>query len=112
MPFARSAQAENESQRARWQPRLIGVRDDGGVEQRRGFQGVFSQEIGADQQPPRFGEFLTRGQHLADLFKAFQKELADLLVPLGELGGDFREKDRDLVFGNRHDPFDDPGHSP
>ena len=111
MPFASSAQAENESQRARWQPRLIGVRDDGGIEQRSGFQGVFGQEIGADQQPPLFGEFLIGRQHLADLFKAFQKELADVLVALGELGGDFREKDRDLVFGKRHDSFDDPGHS-
>ena len=33
-----------------------------------------------------------------------------MLVPLGELGGNFREKTADLVFGKRHDPFDDPGH--
>ena len=61
MPFASGAQAEHESQRASRQARLIGVRNDRRIEQRRGFQRVFGQEIGADQQPPLFGEFLTGG---------------------------------------------------
>ena len=108
MPFSGGAQAEDESQRAGWQTRLIGVRDDGGIEQRSGFQRVFGQEIGADQQPSLFGEFLTERQHLADLFEAFQKKLADVLMPLGELGGDFIQQRTDLVFRKRHDPFDDP----
>ena len=28
----------------------------------------------------------------ADLFKAFQKEVADMLMPLGKLSGDFLEE--------------------
>ena len=36
---------------------LIRVRNDGGIEQRRRFQRVFSQEVGADQQAPLFGKF-------------------------------------------------------
>ena len=81
VPFAGSAQAENESQSAARQAGLIGVRHDGGIEQRGRFQGVFGQEIGADQQPPLFGELPIRQEHVADLFKAFQKELADVLMP-------------------------------
>ena len=46
---------------------------------------------------------------LADLFEAFQKEFADLLVPLGEFGGDFVQERPDSVFRERHDPGDDPG---
>ena len=87
MPFAGGAQAENEPQSAGWQAGLIGVRNDGGIEQRRGFQGVFGQEIGADQQPSWFGDLSSGGSMSADLFKAFQKELADILMPRGELRG-------------------------
>ena len=38
VPFAGGAQAENEPQSAHWQARLIGMRDDGRIEQRGGFQ--------------------------------------------------------------------------
>jgi hypothetical protein len=43
------------------------------------------------------------------LFKPFQKELADLLVSLGEVSKDFVQEGADLVFRERHDPGDDPG---
>ena len=109
MSFPGGAQAENKSQRAGRQTRLVRVRNDGRIEQGSGFQGVFGQEIGADQQPSLFGEFLIRRQRLADLFEAFQKEFADLLVPLGELSGDFVQQRADPVFRERHDPGDDPG---
>ena len=49
MSLAGGAQAEDKSQSAGRQARLVRVRDDGGIEQGRGFQGVFRQEIGADQ---------------------------------------------------------------
>jgi hypothetical protein len=41
------------------------------------------------------GDFLIRQQQLADLFKAFQKEFADLLVSLGEFSGDFVQEGAD-----------------
>ena len=94
MSFPGGAQAENEPQSAGRQTGLIGVRNDGRIEQRGGFQRVFGQEIGADQQLPLFGDFLIGRQQLADLFEAFQEELANLLVPLGEFGGDFIQERR------------------
>ena len=90
------------------QVRLVRVRDDGGIEQGRRFQGVFGQEIGADQQLSLFGEFLIGQQEVADLFESFQKEFADLLVALGEFGGDFVQERADSLFRQRHDPGDDP----
>ena len=80
--FPGGAQAENEPQGAGREAGLVGVRNDRWIEQGSGFQGVFGEEIGADQEPSRFGQFRVRCQRLAHLFEAFQKELADVLVPL------------------------------
>ena len=60
MSFPGGAQAENKPQRAGRQTRLIGVRNDRRIEQGGGFQGVFGQEIGADQQSSLFGQLLIR----------------------------------------------------
>ena len=38
MPFARGAQAQDKAQRPGRQVRLVRVRHDGGIEQRRGFE--------------------------------------------------------------------------
>jgi hypothetical protein len=43
------------------------------------------------------------------LFEAFQKEMAELLVPLGKFNGDFVQQRPDSVFRERHDPGDDSG---
>src|SRR6266571_7508189 len=83
VPFSGGAQTENESQGTSWQAGLIWVRHDRGIEQGSGFQRVFGQEIGTDQQPPLFGQSLIRQQQLANLFEAFQKQFADLPVSLG-----------------------------
>src|ERR1700736_256728 len=89
MAFPCGAQAENKSQSAGRQTGLVRVRNDGWIEQGSGFQGVFGQEIGSDQLAPLFGQVLIRQQPLPDLFEAFQKEFADLLVSLGEVSADF-----------------------
>jgi hypothetical protein len=108
VPFSGGAETENEAQGAGWQAGLVGVRHDGGIEQRGGFQRVLGQEKGADQQPPLFGNIAIGRQQVVDLFKAFQKDCADLLVPLGEFGGDSLHQGADLFFGKQHDPVDDP----
>ena len=54
---------------------LVGVRNDGRIEQRSGFQRIFGQEIGADQQPSLFGQFLIRQQQLATCSKRSRKSL-------------------------------------
>ena len=42
------------------------------------------------------------------MFESFQKEFVDLLVALGEFGGDFVQEWADSLFRERHDPGDDP----
>src|ERR1700737_4668792 len=75
----RSAQAEDKTQCTGRQVRLVRVRDDGGIEQGCRFQGVFANEIGADQQLSLFRNFLIGQQEVADLFESFQKGFVDLL---------------------------------
>ena len=55
-----------------------------------------------------FRYFLNRPQRLTDLFKALQKECADLLVALRELSGNSVQQRANPVFRKRHDPGDDP----
>jgi hypothetical protein len=40
------------------------------------------------------------------LVKAFQEDVADLLVTLGKFCGDYVQQRPDLVFWERHDPGD------
>ena len=75
VPFPGGAQAENEAQRAGRQAGLIGVRNDRGIEQGRGFQRVFGQEVGADQQPPVLRTIPRSADiRVADLFEALEEE--------------------------------------
>ena len=67
-PVARRLRTKRNAPAGR--PGLIGVRDDGRIEQRGRFQRVFGQEIGAYQQAPLFGEVLARRQHIPHLLKA------------------------------------------
>jgi hypothetical protein len=106
--FPGGAQAEDKTQSAGRQVRLVRVRDDGRIEQGSGFQGEFANEIGADQQLSLFGNFPIGQQEVADLFESFQKGFVDLLVSLGEFGGYFVQERADSVFRERHDPGDNP----
>ena len=49
MPLANRAQAEDESARSRGSPGLIGMRHDTRIEQRSRLEGVFVQEVRADE---------------------------------------------------------------
>jgi hypothetical protein len=49
MSFSKSAQTKHEAHRAFWGARLIGVKDDAWVEQRRGLEAVLLQKVGADE---------------------------------------------------------------
>ena len=49
MPFADRAKTEDEATAAFRRTGLIGMGDDARIEQRRRFEGIFVQEIGADQ---------------------------------------------------------------
>jgi len=106
--FPSGAQAENKPHGAGRKVSLIRVRNDGWIEQGSGFQRVFGEEIGPDQESPLFGHFLMLQHQVANLFETFQKELANVLVSLREFSGDFVQERADSVFRERHDPPDDP----
>jgi hypothetical protein len=108
MPLPGGAQAEDKTQSAGRQVRLVRVRDDRWIEQRCRFQGEFANEIGTDQQLSLFGNCLIGQQEVSDLFESFQKGFVDLLVSLGEFGGYFVQERADSVFRERHDPGDNP----
>jgi hypothetical protein len=105
--FPSGAQAEDKPQSAGREIRLVGMRNDGWIEQGRGLQGVFGQKIGADQEASLFGQLLIRPNRFADLLEAFQEQIPDSMVPLGELGRYFIEQRGDAVFRDRHNPGHD-----
>ena len=49
MPLADRAKAEDEPEPAFRRAGLVGMGNDAGIEQRRGFKGIFVEKIGADQ---------------------------------------------------------------
>lgn len=56
-----------------------------------------------------FGYLLSHRQRLTDLFEALQKSIADVLVALGKLSGNFVQQPADPIFRDGHDPGDDTG---
>ena len=56
MAFAHSAQTENEPAAAGRRAGLVGMGNDARIEQCRRFEGIFVQEIGADQPALQLGE--------------------------------------------------------
>ena len=66
MSFPDTTDAHHESQAARGGSRLVGVRDDTGVAQRRTFNGVLAGECRTQQQHSRFGEFPVRIQTVSE----------------------------------------------
>ncbi len=62
-------------------PALIGVRDDGGIEQGCGFQGVFTGEQRADEQLPRPRERALGEDVVLHFRVVFQQQRFDVEVP-------------------------------
>src|ERR1043166_6749 len=50
VPLAGRAQTQYETQRALWQPGLIGMRHDGWIEQRCGLRRILVSEVGSDER--------------------------------------------------------------
>src|SRR5688572_29080913 len=84
--LTRGAKAENKPQRAAWQVRLIRVRDDRRVEQRRGFKRVLMREVCAQQQFPFLRNRLVSREKGANLLEPPAKELADLEMAFCKFG--------------------------
>ena len=89
---------------------LVRVRNDGGIEQGSGFQGVFGQEIGADQQPSLFGQvLLRRSADSRTCSKRSRKSLWICWCRWENSAETSVQEGADSVFRERHDPGDDPG---
>ena len=107
MPLGRGAQAQDETQRAGRNIRLIRVRHHRGIEQRRGFERILVSEISAQQQLPFFGQSLTIEQIGTDLVKSALEEFVDLQLAVAEFGPDRFQKGMDFAFGQSHHPGGD-----
>ena len=99
MTFPGRAQAENEAHRALRQARLVRVRHHRGAEQRRGFQGVLGQKVGADQKPALGRELGMCRHQLPQLLKAIQEALPQLKVALRKVGRDLLQQRPTIASG-------------
>ena len=107
MPFADRAKTEDEAAAAFRRAGLIGMRDDARIEQRRRFEGIFVQKIGADQLALDLGETRMRRKgvfHLVGARLEGRQQVAmaalEVLEHIGQLAG------RHLGIERQH-PLDD-----
>ena len=102
MPFAGGPQAQNETQRAGREVRLIRVRHDRRIEQRRGFERIFVREVGAQHQLPFFGDPAAGTQRVPDVLEAAFEELADFQVAFTKFGLHLLRQRMDFPVGKGH----------
>ena len=107
MPFPDGAKAEDEATPAFRRAGLIGMRDDARIEQRRRFEGIFVQKIGADQLALCLGESGMRREgifHFVGARLEGRQQVAvaalEILEHVGQLGGH-------RLGIERQDPVDD-----
>ena len=84
MSFARGSQAQDETEGARGQPGLVGVRDDGRIEQRRRLKRILMRKIGADERLPLRQKLPPLAQAETHLREAGEEMLFKLLVAIGK----------------------------
>ncbi|OIQ63085.1 hypothetical protein GALL_553770 [mine drainage metagenome] len=97
MPLSRGPKAQDESQRARRNPVLIRVGHDGGIEKRRGFQGVLPGKECADEQPAGLRQGALREDVGRHSFEVRQQGGFEVEVPAVE----FPEHGRQIPGGVR-----------
>ena len=97
MPFARGAQAQDETERALGQRRLVGVRHNGGVKQRRGLRGVFVREVSADERLAFGGRLPGFAQVLTHLNETVAKELFHALMPISKFAQHLAQQPCDVL---------------
>jgi len=107
VPLADGPQAEHESPRSLGQPRLVGVPDDRGIEERRAFEGVFLREVSPDQLLPRLAEHPVGEQVAANRLEPVAKKLLQPLVATVKLGQHRRQQNLDGRVGEFHHPAHD-----
>ena len=101
--FARGPEAQDETQRAGRQVRLVRMRHDRGIEQRGGFERILVTEIGAEQKLPFFGQVLVGVQAGADLLESGFEKIPGLGVALAEFRLHLLPEGVDFSFREGHD---------
>ena len=81
MPFANGPETENEAQAAFRRARLVRMRHDAGIEQCRGLERIFVQEIGPDQLALDAGKSAVSRQRLFHLVGAELEFLQQVAMP-------------------------------
>ena len=100
MAFSSGAKAENKAKGTLWQIGLVRMRDDGWIEEGRGFERILMTEIRAKQQGSFFGELRSRAQERPHLLETPLEKVLCAHVPLAELGLDLTPQCLD--FALRH----------
>ena len=85
MAFADGTEAQNKAQAALRNSRLVRVWHDAGIEQRRRFEGIFVQEVGADELALYFGKRTVRQQRLLHFVGPALKRLQQVAMPALEI---------------------------
>ena len=108
MSFADAAQRHGEADGSRRQSRLIGVKDDAGIEQGRRFERIFLAEIGADQQRPVAADGIAIDREAVDLAEATEQHVFDVEVAFGQRRDDALQLPGELFIVERQDTLRDP----
>ena len=103
MTFARSPQAQDETERAWREVRLVRMRHNRGIEQRGGFERILVTEIGTEQELPFFGQMVVGVQARADLLESVFQEIPGLGVALTEFHLHLLAQVVDFRFRESHD---------
>ena len=107
MPLADRAQAEDESARSRRNPGLIGMRHDTGIEQRSRLEGVFVQEIRADEPALFLCETRMSGEGPFHLIRARLEGREQIAVPPYKILQDLRKEAGNARRIQCHDAIND-----
>lgn len=107
VPFPDRAQAEDEAKPTLRRARLVGVRDDAGVEQRRRLEGVLVEEAGTHELPLDPAEVGVIGEGVLHLVGPGLEGRQQAAVATLEILQDIREEARRGLGIERQDPVDD-----
>ena len=107
MPLADRAKAEDEPESAFRRAGLIGMGNDAGIEQCRGFKGIFMEEIGADQLALYQAEPGMVGKGAFHLVGAGLELSQQVTVPSLEVFQDIRQLRRCVLGAQGQNTIDD-----
>src|SRR6187402_1572638 len=107
MPLADGPKTEDEAQASLGGLRLIGVRDDAGIEQGGGFERILTEKIGAHQLTLRLGEDAVRRKSILHFIRAGLEPLEQVTMSPLEIFEDISKLNCNGFGTERENPVDD-----